>query len=284
MTVSTLKGSVRPAAQAGRFYDDDPDRLREQIQSLLASHKDVLSGGEPVGLLAPHAGYPYSGRVAAAAYRLLQGRPITHVLILAPTHYGDFIGAALPSEASFATPLGRVSVDQNAIGDLMNHPDITVNDSVHSTEHAVEVQLPFLQVALGRPFTILPVVLGRPPAGGLEAMAEEFMRLLNRRKSQGEHWLVLASSDTYHGYDPADCLANDEGLMPLLEQMDGEALLHKCQGHELMACGWVAIILGMRLAWRQGARKGRVLLRSDSGMESHVHGDYIVGYISAVFT
>lgn len=287
MSVHTLQGTTRPAAQAGRFYDDDPERLRDQIKHFLGNQKDLISGSEPLALLSPHAGYPYSGRVAAAAYRTIQGKPISHVLILAPSHYGDFVGAALPTEAFFATPLGKVPVDQKAVSSLMERPDLCVDETAHATEHSIEVQLPFLQVALDQPFSIVPVLLGRVPAGGLDGLSDEFTRLIEQRKVLGERWLVIASSDTYHGYDSAGCLANDQGLTPLLEAMDPDAVFQQCQGQGqgrgLMACGWQAITLVMRLARRQGAETGRVLMRSDSGHEARIQGDYVVGYIAAAF-
>lgn len=284
MTPAHSASNVRPAFQAGRFYDADPGRLRHLVERLLAEAEPVPLPGAPVALVAPHAGYLYSGRVAAATYRQLAQHPPTHVLLLAPSHYVDFSGAALPSADAFATPLGEVALDRPAIEGLLRHPGFTLDDDVHNPEHSLEVQLPFLQLALGRPFLLLPVALGRPPHGAdLEPLAAPLLALLRERAEAGERWIILASTDTYHGYDPGACELNDVRLGRLIEELDPAALFEQSRSGAVMACGWLPLALAADLARRQGARRGHLLRRADSRSGAGPVSGYVVGYLSAAF-
>lgn len=278
-----LSQAVRPPVQAGRFYEADPQRLRRHIEQLLQQSPPLPREETAIALMAPHAGYLYSGRVAAAAYQTVQGRPIDHVLILGPSHYGDFIGAALPSHGAFATPLGEVPVDREAVHELAEKPYFIVDDAVHATEHAIEVQLPFLQVVLPAGFKILPLACAHPPRQGLEPLAEELLALLQRRGRAGEHWLIVASTDTYHGYDAQACLDNDERLQDLVRGLSAQGVLEGTRSRQIMACGWLPLALTMMLAQKSGARRGVTLRRSDSRSESTASGDYVVGYLAAAF-
>lgn len=284
MTRAHSTPNVRPAFQAGRFYEADPDRLRRLVERLLAEAEPVPLPAEPVALVAPHAGYIYSGRVAAAAYRQLAQHPPTHVLLLAPSHYIDFTGAALPGADAFATPLGEVALDRPAIEQLLRHPGFTLDDDVHNPEHSIEVQLPFLQLAIGQPFRLLPLALGRPPRGAdLATLADPILALLRERAEAGERWIILASTDTYHGHDPSACARNDERLARLIEEFDPAALFEQSRSGAVMACGWFPLALTALLAQAQGARRGLLLRRSDSRAEAGGAGGYVVGYLSAAF-
>lgn len=273
---------IRTARQAGRFYEAAPARLRATVTGLLEAAAPVALEGRALGLVAPHAGYIYSGHVAAAAYRQLAGRAVDGVLLLAPSHTALFSGAALPSAAAFATPLGEVAIDRAAVGELQGRAGFAVNDEPHDAEHAIEVQLPFLQLALERPFALLPLALGRPPRGeSLEALAAPLLELLERRAAAGEDWLILASTDTYHGYDPEACAANDAQLAQMIEALDAPALREATRHRTVMACGALGLALALDLARRRGARRGRILKRSDSRGGGGPVGDYVVGYLAA---
>lgn len=281
---SPLPGPVRPPRQAGRFYEADPARLRATVTGLLAGAAPAALEGKAIALVAPHAGYVYSGHVAAAAYRQLEGRAVDGVLLLAPSHYVDFNGAALPAAAAFATPLGEVALDLAAVEELKGHAGFSVTNGPHDAEHAIEVQLPFLQLALKRPAALLPLALGRPPrAETLEPLAGPLLQLLEQRGAAGEDWLILASTDTYHGHDPEACAANDIELERMIETLNTAALLEATRRRKVMACGWVGLALAMELARRLGARRGQILKRSDSRGGSGPVGDYVVGYLAAAF-
>lgn len=149
--------NVRPAAVAGQFYPADPPALRLQLQSLLATRPPVVM--KPRALIVPHAGYRYSGKVAGAAYAQLQPDDYRRVLLLGPAHRVWLRGIAFPEATAFATPLGPVPIVSTAAAVLRQFPFVEISDLPHAEEHALEVQLPFLQASLGS-FELIPLVVG----------------------------------------------------------------------------------------------------------------------------
>ena len=284
MTSDQPRRAVRRPVHTGQFYEADPQILRRQIERFLHPTTDA-DASPPIALLAPHAGYMYSGRVAGAAYRTVGRGAFDRVLILAPSHrhYYEFEGGALPSQAAFATPLGEIDVDRLAVEALCGRPGFEMNDNAHAEEHSIEVQLPFLQVALETPFEILPVALGAPPPKGWRTLADEVFDVLDARRREGQRWLIVASSDTYHGHDAAACKENDRLLLELIETMDADGIVEGVQSRKIMACGWAPLALAILLARKAGAVRGRKLERSDSMAESGGAGGYVVGYIAAAF-
>ncbi len=141
---------VRPAAVAGLFYPADPHTLSAQLHALLAHTEGVATTEAPKALIVPHAGYIYSGPIAASAYALLEPVRdiIRRVVLLGPSHRIAFAGAALPGCSAFATPLGNVEIDSEAVFTLAQRPGVHFDDRAHAQEHALEVQLPFLQTVL----------------------------------------------------------------------------------------------------------------------------------------
>ena len=155
-----MSGTRRPAV-AGMFYPSSPPALRAALDAAYAGARDVVRTA-PVAVVAPHAGYVYSGPIAATAYRAL--RPlagmVTRVLLLGPSHYVPFDGVAVPSVDAFATPFGDVRVDADARARVLGLPGVVVSDAPHADEHSLEVQLPFIVDALGD-VAVLPVAVGR---------------------------------------------------------------------------------------------------------------------------
>jgi MEMO1 family protein len=151
---------TRRSAVAGLFYADDPDRLRAQVLDLLA---DIAASTKvmPKALISPHAGYTYSGRVAAAAFATLRdsAQTITRVVLIGPAHYAHVRGIAAPTVDAFETPLGRVAVDLEGLSTVAHLRFVTRADAPHAREHALEVELPFLQTLLAS-FQVIPLVVG----------------------------------------------------------------------------------------------------------------------------
>lgn len=278
MQRSVAKG-VRMPTQAGRFYDIDPETLRQSVTGFIDS-AEPLTEFAPMVLVAPHAGYVYSGRVAGAAYRQIVGRAIDRVMVLGPCHYEDVEGAALTAAAAWRTPLGQIEVDADSVDMLAAEPGFALRDGVHQPEHAIEVQLPFLQVALGANFSILPVLIGKPPAGGLESLDRVLVKVTEKWDRESLKWLIVASSDTYHGYDGDNCRQNDHSLGSIFEKFDPQAMQAAFQSRRIMACGWAPIVLAMMVAGRRGARAARVLRRSDSREITGETSGYVVGYLA----
>jgi AmmeMemoRadiSam system protein B len=280
----TLTTAPRPAAQANRFYSGDADQLRREIHDLLAAAPAPRLTHLPFGLMVPHAGYAYSGATAAAAYRAVGGMTFDRVLVLAPAHTMPVRGIALPPHAAFETPLGRVPVDQCAVTCLACERPIGIEAPPHAREHAIEVELPFLQVALAGPFKIVPMVIGDLDPSEFDAVARRINAMIQPSQQLGRRWLVVASSDTYHGKDRAECKANDRELTELLEHFNSGALELAFRRGLVTACGWKGLALALRVTREMGARRGMVLDRRDSAdAGGGKDGGYVVGYIGAAF-
>jgi hypothetical protein len=205
--------AIRPAAVAGMFYPGEPRALAAEVEDLLGGVEELEPRlGFPKALVVPHAGYVYSGPVAARAYdELAPARGIVQrVVLLGPVHRVPVRGLAVPSAAAFATPLGQLPVDRAALESVRDLPQVVESDAAHALEHSLEVQLPFLQKLLGE-FKLVPFAVG---AAGVGEVAQVIERLWG-----GPETLVVISTDMshYHSYDEArriDCatLARIEAL------------------------------------------------------------------------
>src|SRR5262247_347556 len=156
---ASQRTKIRPAAVAGSFYAGHPQRLRTAVADLLAA-APASAGASPKALIAPHAGYIYSGGVAAAAFATLRGSAaITRVVLIGPAHYVAVRGIAVAAADAFETPLGRVPIDRDALSAIADLPFVVAADAPHAPEHSLEVELPFLQALLPS-FTVVPLVIG----------------------------------------------------------------------------------------------------------------------------
>lgn len=267
-----VKGPERSSslgtAVAGLFYPRDADELRLQVE-------DLLSGGQPAAdpppraLMVPHAGYAYSGAVAAAAYRLLKPgvERIRRVVLLGPSHRVPFEGLAVPQSDFLTTPLGSVAVDQPLRQRALGVPGVKAADVAHEHEHSLEVQLPFLQVLLPE-FSVLPVVAG-------EATDREVLALLESLPLEEPDMLLVVSTDLshYHGYDTARRL-DGESLNEVLalspQVLDGE---HACGFRPLRGL----------LLWARGQGLSPRLLEACNSGDTAGGRDRVVGYAAVSF-
>lgn len=182
--------TIRPPAVAGMFYPGDPELLGRTVDQLLAAAPPA-SASRPKAIIAPHAGYIYSGSTAARAYAGLQpwAATIRRVVLLGPTHRVAVDGLALPESRTFATPLGEIPIDTEAVAALAGLPQVVFSDRVHAQEHSLEVHLPFLQRLLGD-FTLVPLAVGKASP---ETVAEVLDRVWG-----GPETLIVVSSDLSH--------------------------------------------------------------------------------------
>ena len=224
--------TVRPAAVAGTFYPSDPETLRTEVRRLLKAARPAADA-ELKALIVPHAGYVYSGAVAASAYRLLEAHRerIRRVVLIGPAHRVHLSGIALPSVDAFETPLGEVPLDRAAMAGALSLPAVGISDEAHALEHCLEVHLPFLQTVLAD-FDLVPMVVGDCPANAVARVLEQFW---------DNETLILISSDLshFHSYEAACALdtATSSRILARDDHLDGEA-----------ACGARAINGLMRLA------------------------------------
>ncbi|MGZ9032606.1 MAG: AmmeMemoRadiSam system protein B, partial [Burkholderiaceae bacterium] len=181
---------TRPAAVAGRFYPASPEALRTSVREYL-DEAGLALGPTPKVLIVPHAGYIYSGSTAARGYATLRdgAGQIRRVVLIGPAHHVAVRGVAIPSVDRFETPVGIVELDRPAMEMLGRSPHVVVSDRAHASEHALEVQLPFLQAVLDD-FSLVPLVVG-------EATSEEVASVLERVWG-GPETLIVVSSDLSH--------------------------------------------------------------------------------------
>lgn len=261
--------AVRPAAVAGLFYPSSPPALQRELAACLAQARPApMDAPTPKMLLVPHAGYVYSGPIAAQAYaRLSPARDrIRRVVLLGPTHRVAVRGLAAPAAAAFETPLGRVAIDRAARAALADLPQVVDSDAAHAREHALEVQLPFLQTVLAPGFTLLPLAVGQASAAEVDAVLQ--------RLWGGDETLIVISSDLSH-YLPYDAArradrATVERILALDERLDPE-----------QACGAAPLAGALRAAHRQGLAAELLDLRN-SGDTAGDHSR-VVGYAAVAF-
>jgi MEMO1 family protein len=209
---------VRPAAVAGRFYPGDPDALAALVDALLAEVPPPRRRARPVAVVAPHAGFRFSGPVAAVAYAHLSSwrAEVRRVVVLGPAHFTPLRGMAVPSVAAFATPLGPVEVDADARAVAAGCPAVVLDDEPHAREHAIETQLPFLIRTLGAAVPVLPVVVGDTPPSAVATL------LSTLRGAPGT--VVVVSTDLSHYLNRAQARARDARTAAAVVARDADAL------------------------------------------------------------
>jgi AmmeMemoRadiSam system protein B len=267
---------VRMPAVAGAFYPSEPKVLRDDITSYLQSVAGIDKvPGSVIGLISPHAGYMYSGRVAAAAYSQLSGADYDYVLVISPSHHIYFQGASLYPSGGYQTPLGIIPLAKKLVQELLSEYSVFhYVPQAHRQEHALEVQLPFLQVVLPK-FSLIPVVMGSQDWETASMMAEALGTLL-----LGKRVLLVASSDLshYHSYDEAVSL--DSNILKAVNDNDSRALWNIVAGGKAEACGAGPMVAVMMLAAKLGATNARVVAYQNSGDVTGDRGQ-VVGYMAA---
>jgi hypothetical protein len=263
--------AIREPAVAGVFYPGDPEALRELVETCLEQgRRRVQSAGAvaPKALIVPHAGYVYSGPIAGSAYAMLEPlRDCTRrVVLLGPSHRVAFRGLALSSAAIWRTPLGDVPLDRAGAAVLEKLPQVRVFDAAHTGEHSLEVQLPFLQQALGS-FELLPLVAG-------DASAQDVAQVLELAWG-GPETLIVVSSDLSHYYDQAMARSLDRITTAAIEALRPEGL------DEASACGRVPV-RGLLVAARLHGLTARTLDLRNSG-DTAGPRDRVVGYGAYAF-
>lgn len=232
--------AVREPAVAGLFYPGEREKLLQNVDQLMA---EKVSGSEaPKALIVPHAGFPYSGGVAAAAYAQLGAcrERISRVVLLGPSHRVPFRGIAAPSVEWFVTPLGEVALDRMAIDDLLALPQVIEMDAPHADEHSLEVQLPFLQRLLPA-FELIPLAVG-------EASAEHVGQVIEHLWG-GDETLILVSSDLSHFLDYDTARKRDAATCAHILQLELDDIAYEdaCGRNPIKGLLWLAARRGMRI-------------------------------------
>jgi AmmeMemoRadiSam system protein B len=281
---------VRPSAIAGQWYPGSPTVLRETITRFMdAADPSLPEDEEVVGLIVPHAGYAYSGPVAAFAYRTIRGEALERVVLLGPLHrpvLSGRIGPVMTSgEIAYETPLGIIPIDRDFLNTLAERVHLTVIRA--DEEHSLEIQLPFLQEAIGS-FRLAPLLLAESPED-----AESLARCRALGEALAEtvrvhpcRTLLVASSDLSHLFDYDQVRRQDRVLVDLVADFDVEGVMHALADGQAYACGGAAVVAVMAAARALEATRAYSLRYATSG---DITGDrrpgvYTVGYLAAALT
>ncbi|SDL76662.1 hypothetical protein SAMN05660642_00743 [Geodermatophilus siccatus] len=253
---------VRPPAVAGRFYPADPEELRDLVDRLLGEVRARPRPVLPAALVAPHAGYRYSGAVAATAYAQLAAAPgaVTRVVLLGPAHLWPLDGMAAPAVDALATPLGTVAVDDDARTAVTALPGVAVDDRPHDGEHSLETQLPFLQRVLGPDPAVLPVLVGRTQPESVSALLTAALAV--------DGALAVVSTDLSHHLDERAAHERDRRTAEAVLARDAGALgsedacgHHPLRGllHHAAERRWTVDLLRLATSADSGAGRDRVV-------------------------
>ena len=266
---------IRHQQVAGYFYPAEKEKLQQDISLLLKVANPEKTFNKIFGIVSPHAGYVYSGKTAAYVYNLIKGKNYKTVIVISPSHAEYFPGICIYDGDAYETPFGIVEIDNEMTDRIVEKSKIIFRGiQGHRREHALEVQIPFLQTVL-KNFKIVPVVMGDQSKMYVDHLAEKISEVAD------EETLVVASSDMSHFYDSEEANRLDSIVEKRINDLDFEQLLNDLDDHECEACGGGPIAAMMKAASLKKINKSLVINRSDSG---DVTGDKseVVGYLSAV--
>jgi len=276
-----FRQDVRPSPIAGRWYTDDPELLAQEVDAYIeeAKLKDEDIDGIVIGIVAPHAGYRYSGRTAGYAYRAVQGKPRDLAVVLSPFHHfisGKFVTTA---HGAYGTPLGAVGVEIDLLDELeaaMAEAGLELGQAAEDEEHSLEIQLPFLQRAWQSDFRVLPVMIRSRSPQEVQAFADSLYETI-----KDEDYLLVASTDLSHFFNQSSAEEMDAEMLRRIKDFDPEAVLTAEAEGEASACGAAAIAGMLWTARKAGADRVNILNYSTS---ANATGDRssVVGYGAAV--
>jgi len=273
---------VRPAAVAGSFYPGSAVEIAKMLAGFFHDAPRPQLPARPIAIVAPHAGYVYSGAIAARAYKALQGEEYKTVIVISPSHMAYFPGVSAFDGKAYSTPLGEILVDKDLTAKIAAaSPLVRPSMDGHAkgaarSEHALEVQLPFLQTVLGN-FSLVALMMGDQDSTTCRELGKAISRAIGDRSDI----LIVASSDLSHFHDGATASRLDSVVARDIEKLDFRALSDDLELHKTEACGGGPIIAAMTAAADLGSDKAMITGRGDSG---DITGDKssVVGYLSAV--
>jgi len=273
---------VRPASVAGSFYPGDPQELARMIDGYLAQAAPPALKGSLVAIVSPHAGYEYSGPVAAYGYSLLKGRKYERVVVISPTHVEPFNFSSVYGGDAYATPLGEILVDKEFVSQLVATKAARIAPQGHGLvsgrgEHAIEVQLPFLQRTLGS-FKLVPIVMGDQSYEACRSLGVALAKLI----AANPETLIVASSDLSHYHPYKEAVSIDGKTLRAVQEWDYLSMSRNFDAQVWEACGGAPIIAAMMAAERLGAKEAQLLKYANSG-DTSGEKSRVVGYGSVAF-
>lgn len=269
---------IHRAAVAGQFYPADKEKLQKMVNYYLENSKIASQiHGKILGLIAPHAGYPYSGYTAANAYRQVKGKRYDAVIILAPSHRDAFPGATVWDKGAYETPLGLVPIHEALAQALIQQNKLIYFSKLgHTSEHSLEVQLPFLQSTIND-LKIVPIVVQDYSLSNCKMIADAIAKVV-----KDKNVLLVASTDLYHGDDYDACVETNIRTLSKIEAFEPEALYEGFRNGRYQACGAGPVVIVQMVAKKLGANKTKVIYRTNSNDVMQQRAGYVVGYGAAV--
>jgi MEMO1 family protein len=267
---------IRLSILAGSWYPASPDVLTQSIEGFLSNANTPRPKGALTALIVPHAGYKYSGPVAAHAYSLIRGAGFRRIILVGPSHRVRFRGVSVNLQSGYETPLGIVPVDrETGLRIIDTGPRINWVRQAHASEHSLEIQLPFLQTVLDE-FRIIPIVMGQQDLETCMGLADALVRVLGKSRDT----LILASSDLshFHPYDRA--VAIDNRFVERVRQFDPRGLSQDLILGNCEACGGGPVITTLLAAGKLGADRALILKYANSG-DTAGDRSRVVGYLAA---
>jgi MEMO1 family protein len=265
---------IRQPVVAGMFYPSDEYKLEDTIRILLAESQTGFSNDNIFALIAPHAGYVYSGRTAAAAYNTIAGKNFNTIIIISPSHREYFSGISVYKGDAYKTPLGTIPINSSLRDELTSDDKILFQGiEGHRQEHAIEVQLPFLQYMF-KDFSIVPIVIGDQRREFVYHLAEKISSL------KTNNILFIASSDLSHYHNHTDAEKLDSIVERRIKSLDYETLQRDLELNSCEACGGGCIVSILKAAHAINKKNAEVLDRCDSSFVTHDENE-VVGYLSA---
>ena len=264
---------VRKPAVAGAFYPGSAHQLTEMIEKYLMNVGSQEIGGDIQVLISPHAGYIYSGQVAAYGYELLKGKTFDAIIVLGPSHFVPFNGVSIFQGTAYETPLGTVPINQEIVKKLRMSPFVGYYAQAHQKEHSLELQLPFLQQVIGE-FSLVPLVCG----DFTFETADEISRILADIAKE-KNILVIASTDLSHFKPYRAANVMDKKTIDEMMKLSGRGMYEFFMNNSEAACGKMPVVTALLFAEKIGAGKGTVLKYLNSG-DTAGNKSSVVGYVS----
>jgi AmmeMemoRadiSam system protein B len=283
--MQTKYADVRPSPIAGSWYPKDAPQLREQLLAYLANVDLPAFSGEVSALILPHAGYYYSGQTAAYALKAIQGKTYQRIIILSPSHQAYRADLITSGHDAYQTPLGMVPVDQKTVSQLARDlagQGLDLKAVRQDREHAIEIELPFLQIVLDEDFSIIPIsIVNQSP--NLAKRLSTILSELILSFPEGEEVLLIASSDLSHYHHQKQANSLDNQLIRRLKDFSVEDFFRDEAAGKFEACGYAAIATVLLTAQKLGAKQ---LTIADYRTSGDISGDFssVVGYLSAIIS
>ena len=271
-----MSEKIRKSAVAGLFYPENSSELEQLVLSLLDENKAVKKYKNIVGIVVPHAGYVYSGKSAAMVYNVLKNNSeFETAIILSPSHQEYFEGSCIYDGDSYETPLGEMHINKAIAKYIVDSCEsVSFGESGHKDEHALEVQLPFLQT-ITEYCDIVPIVIGDQNVNNLQELASVISELVD------EKTIVIASSDLSHFHSKDKAAELDNIVIERIEKFEYPELYNDLENNKCEACGGGGIVALLEMADIIGRNDAEVLSYTNSGDVSNDNSS-VVGYLSAV--